>query len=447
MVYKKQGPKLIMSRNVSMLLIFIACLSMTGCQPKVYLMPSPVGLSPDGKLYDMTENNKDDNLLYTLYATNRESFGSSRKGDRYAIFPSDTLKLGFTVHRVGDERMSWEEILEESLSKNRERELLISKEYVREVAHYDIDDNLRQTSSQADGFFDQINQILERTFDKDILVYVHGANSNFYRATSQGAQFYHFTGHNSIVMTFSWPSAENILKYKTDVLHARQTIPAFARLIELLATHTRARNINILAYSAGAQVVAPGLAYLRDEYPDEKPADLKKRLRIGEVYLAAPDTAFQPFIERYIKFNEIVERTTINLNQNDGVLRLSAFQTGITRLGRPDPSELSEGEMEELVEAMRSDDLDVLDVGGSESLNLGKAHDSWYNHPWVSTDVLLLLLFNADPLERGLEEYWGKGVAKMYRFPVGYDINLPMVLEKNKSNLEQKAKRTLGDLP
>ena len=438
---------MMMFKNVSMFLISLACLSMTGCQPKVYLMPSPIGLNPDGKLYDMTENNKDGNLLYTLYATNRQVFDSSSKRGHYSIFPSDTLKLGFAVHRVGDEPMSWEEILKESLSKNRHRELLISKEYFREVTHYNIDDSLRQTSPQADGFFDQINQILDRAFDKDILVYVHGANSNFYRATSQGAQFYHFTGHNSIVMTFSWPSAENILKYKTDVLHARQTIPAFARLVELLATHTRARNINILAYSAGAQVVAPGLAYLRDEYRGEKTADLKKRLRIGEVYFAAPDTAFQPFLERYIKFNDIVGRTTINLNKNDGVLRLSAFQTGVTRLGRPDPSELSEGEIEVMLEAMRSDDLDILDVGGSEPLSLGKAHDSWYNHPWVSTDVLLLLMFNADPLQRGLEEYWGEGVAKMYRFPAGYDTNLPMILEKNKSSLEQKAKRSLGDLP
>ncbi len=49
---------------------------------------------------------------------------------------------------------------------------------------------------------------------------------------------------------FSWPSAEDIFKYKTDVLHAQKTVPAFARLLELLATHTTARNINILSYSA-----------------------------------------------------------------------------------------------------------------------------------------------------------------------------------------------------
>ena len=436
-----------MAKNVGLLFICLAALLVTGCQPKVYLMPSPAGLNPGAKLYGLTEGSKDDNLLYTLYATNRTPFDNSRKGNLYTIFPSDTLRLGFTVHRVGDEPMSWEEILEQSLSKDRDKELLISQKYVREVAHYDIGDSLRQTSPQADGFFDQVDRILERAFDKDILVYVHGANSNFYRATSQGAQFFHFTGHNSVVLTFSWPSAENIFKYKTDVLHARQTIPAFARLVELLATHTRARNINILAYSAGAQVVAPGLAYLRDQYPNETAAELNNRLRIGEVYFAAPDTAFRPFLKRYLKFNDIVARTTINLNRNDGILKLSAFQTGVTRLGRPDPSELDDSEIEMMVEAMKSDDLDILDVGGSEPLNLGNAHDSWYNHPWVSTDVLLLLLFNADPLERGLEEYWGEGVAKMYRFPVAYDTNLPMVLEKNRSRLEKKVKPILSTRP
>lgn len=434
-----------MVKNVGLLVICLTALAVAGCQPKVYLMPSPVGLKPEAKLYDLSEGGKDDNLLYTLYATNRTPFDDSRKGNLYTIFPSDTLRLGFTVHRVGEEQMSWEEILEQSLAKERDKKLLILQEHVREIAHYDIGDSLQQTSPQADGFFDQVNRILERAFDKDILVYVHGANSNFYRATSQGAQFFHFTGHNSVVLTFSWPSAENFLRYKTDVLHARQTIPAFARLVELLATHTRARNINILAYSAGAQVVAPGLAYLRDRYPGETAAELKNRLRIGEVYLAAPDTAFRPFIERYLKFNGIVERTTINLNKNDSILKLSAFQTGDTRLGRPDSSELNDREIEVMLEAMKSDNLDVLDVGGSEPLELGKAHDSWYNHPWVSTDVLLLLLFNADPLERGLEEYWAEGVAKMYRFPVDYDTSLPMVLEQNRSRLEKKVKRQLSN--
>ena len=42
----------------------------------------------------------------------------------------------------------------------------------------------------------------------------------------------------------------------------------------------------------------------------------------------------------------------------------------------PDPSELNDSQIEVVVEAMKSDDLDILDVGGSEPLNLGNADDS-----------------------------------------------------------------------
>lgn len=410
----------------------------SGCQPKVYLMPSPVGLDPSSELFHNRDDNKDDNLLYTLYATNRLPFTKNKKGDLYSIFPSDTLKLGWVVHRVGDEPMSWEEIHQQSLASEREEELVLTREHIREVVNLDIDDDLLNLSPQADGFFDQIDELLDRSFDKDILIYVHGANCNFYRATAQGAQFFHFTGHNSIVITFSWPSAENILRYKTDVAHARKTIPAFTRMIELLATHTRARNINILAYSAGAQVVAPGLAALRDQYRDETSEAIRRRLRIGEVYLAAPDTALKPFIARYMKFKELVSRTTINFNSHDSVLKWSTLQNRASRLGRPKLSELNDTEIALMLEAMKSDQLNVIDLGGSEPLGIGKAHDSWYNHPWVSMDVLLLLLLNASPEERGLREYWVGDEARMYRFPENYDVNLIGILHDNRETLEEK---------
>ena len=429
---------MITTRKLYLAAIFIISIFFAGCQPKVYLMPSPAGIVPGGELFNLSEDTRDENLLYTYYATNRQPIDSSNKTDGYSIFPSETLKMGYVVHRVGEEEMSWDEIYEESLKVERSRDLLLTREYVREVLSYNIEDDLTKTSSQADGFFKQLNEVLETTIDKDILVYVHGANCNFYRATAQGAQFFHFTGHNSIVITFSWPSAENILKYKTDVLHAKKTIPAFAQLIDLLATHTKAKRINILAYSAGAQVTAPGLAYLRDAYPDMTAADLKGKLRIGEVYFAAPDAEFKTFAERYMKFRDIVGRTTLNINENDRVLRLSAFQNGLSRLGRPDVSEVSKNDLQVLIDASNTPQLDLLDVGGSEALQIGKAHDSWYNHPWVSTDVLMLLLFNAGPLERGLEEKRYSDRSTAYIFPSDYQSRIRTISAERKEELREK---------
>ncbi len=402
-------------------------------------MPPPVGLQPGSTFFDLSEENKDDNLLYTLYATNRIPFDKLDSSTGYSIFPSDTLEIGFVVYSVGEKGMSWDDFYEQSLKEKRDSKLLLTKEFLREGAQYHKDDDFKKTSSLAQGFFHQINEAIDDTYDKDLTIYVHGANSNFYRATAQGAQFFHYTGHNSNILTFSWPSAENLLKYKTDVLHAKKTIPAFARLVEILAEHTKAKNINILAYSAGAQVAAPGLAYLRDLYPETPAAELKKRLRIGEVYFAAPDTAFRPFVTRYLKFRDIVGRTTINLNHNDSILRLAAFQNGMSSLGRPDVTELSTEEGKTIIAALQTPQLNVLDVGNSEALNLGSAHDYWYSHPWVSNDLIMLFLFNADPEERGLEARYNEHGVKLYYFPQDYEEIIRQLVKKENELEEKKA--------
>lgn len=417
----------------NMRLLFLLCLPilfLAGCQPKVYLMPPPIGLEPDTNFFNLTENNKDDNKLYTLYATNRIPHNLSTKHDGYTIFPSDNLRLGYVVHTVGGDNTTWEELRQKSLSRQRDEDLLISLQDVHESLYVEDGEPLSLISPTGKDFFLEINKRLETTADKDITIYVHGANSNFYRATSQGAQYFHFTGHNSIVLTFSWPSAENILKYKTDVMHAKKTVPAFARLLELLALHTTARNINILAYSAGAQVAAPGLVYLRNAYSELDPDMLRERFRIGEVYFAAPDIETESFVERYLRFKDIVQRTTISANVNDSVLRFARLHTGKSRLGRPDELEITAVEKQIIYASSKSGIFDILDIEGSQSLQAGTSHNFWYNHPWVSTDLLLLMLLNYPPEKRGLVSYQTEYGMEVWHFLEDYESRLQVVLDE-----------------
>lgn len=421
--------------NISPLLVFILAALLSGCQPKVYLMPTPLALENENSdFFKMSAGNIDQNLLYTLYATNRLRYDTHRNSAGYSIFPSDTLKLGFVVHSVGKKRMSWEDFHKISTNKKRDKTMLLKQEFVREVAQYSEETDATSLSPQAGGYFDVINRILETSFSKDILIYVHGANSNFYRATAQGAQLFHYTGHNALVLTFSWPSAENFLKYKTDVLHAKKTIPAFTKLIELLAEHTNAKNINILAYSAGAQMAAPGLASLPARHSMLSSKEIKKKLRLGEVYFAAPDTALKPFVRRYMKFKDIVKRTTVNINRYDSILRLSAFQDGMIRLGRPTQNVFDDDETKIFLKSMRPPQYNVLDVGDSEALKVGSSHDSWYTHPWVSNDLLLLLLFNLSPEERGLEPYSYPSGVDVFRFPPDYRERVTNLIDAYKKS-------------
>lgn len=419
--------------------LLIFSLLFSGCQPKVYLMPTPVGLDSESSVFEILEDTKNSNWLYTLYATNREPLSNPFKTNKYSIFPSDSLRLGYVVHRVGDRSMTWDDLQRISLEGDRSQDLLIEQIRTREMARYDLADQKKQRLDRAEGFFYEINRALEKSYSKDLLVYVHGANSNFYRATAQGAQLFHFSGHNLAVVTFSWPSAESILKYKVDVMHASKTVPAFARLIEVLAHNTKAKNINILAYSAGAQVVTPGLSYLRELYPGLAAHKLKEKLRIGEVYFAAPDTDFGPFIDRYMEFRDIVERVSIKINQSDRVLRFAAMSNGISRLGRPNWNELSEEENRAITEALRTDKLEILNISDSKAPHMGGSHGSWYKHTWVSNDLLLLMLFNASPQERGLVEYRLGNGERGYYFPHNYEEKIREIIRQGREELSKNS--------
>ena len=71
-----------------------------------------------------------------------------------------------------------------------------------------------------------------------------------------------------------------------DVLHTWKTVSTFAKWKAILAEQTKAENINIVAYSAGTQMVVPGLSYLRKQYADMSAEQLKAKLRLGEIYFA-----------------------------------------------------------------------------------------------------------------------------------------------------------------
>jgi hypothetical protein len=93
------------------------------------------------------------------------------------------------VHRVGGEDVTWDELYEAFFAEDRVGRLRFRTERVTEMASVPLDVVPGDTSAQADELFAMLDDILQRTFDKDILVYVHAANCSVQRATAQAAQF------------------------------------------------------------------------------------------------------------------------------------------------------------------------------------------------------------------------------------------------------------------
>jgi len=81
------------------------------------------------------------------------------------------------------------------------------------------------------------------------------------------------------------------------------------------------------------------------------------------------------------------------------------------------------------VEASRRDEADLLSIRAEDLPGLpAGSHAFWYDHPWVSSDILLKLRFHAPPAARGLRADASENDLAFWRFPVGYDERLPGVV-------------------
>lgn len=396
-----------------------------GCQPTVRLMPTPAVFST-GEHNPFAANPSLDrsNLVHLFYATNRAPLGP--RGSRvYTILPTQTLYFGTADVRIGPRGKPWDSLMAHSTSNTRKGRPVLQLEAMDESAHIKAADDAAALSPEARRYFEGIDAEIERSQDKDITVYVHGSNSTVETAAAQAAQYLHFTGRNSVVLLFAWPSAGNGLRYFTDVQHARLSIPLFARLIELLDRHTKAEHINVLAYSAGAQIISAGLAQLGQRHARQT----NQSLRLGEIYYAAPDVAFPTFVAQLPHYVRATRRITVSINLNDAVLGISAWFQGVSRLGRPDPNEISAAESRWLIEAAADLNFDVVSVEPDVIPGLGRrAHAFWYDHPWVSSDVMMKLLFHAPPSERGLQPGWTEQKFRYWTFPPDYDQRIIEIL-------------------
>ena len=435
------------------LITLLAAVVISGCQPaaqRVYLMPPPVAISTGASdpFVDTPEKEKDSNILVG-YATNRMPIGA-REARFYTRSFDDDLRMGVVTIQIGDGNNSWDEIRELSSNVVHKGQVLLTLANAREVAALGAGDSLATLSPKMAKMIGDFNRYIERSPSKEITLYVHGANNNFYRSAAHAAQYRHFTGRQSVVLMFSWPSAESILRYATDVNHIRQTVPAFVRYLRLLAQHSSARKINILAYSAGATLVNEALAILGEDSRNPDRQSYRDSLRIGTVYFAAPDTDFDDWVKQYRSYQDIVDSVTVTINMKDSVLamaqedRSARATTGWqdeapakSRLGRPDMDEINTADAEWLVAQTNTDRLDVLIIDPATVPGIDKgSHSFWYQSPWVSNDAMLNINLNASAARRGLAQLETKRGTRVWYFPADYEDRIVDTINrlKNENN-------------
>ncbi|MEA1890142.1 MAG: alpha/beta hydrolase [Pseudomonadota bacterium] len=442
--------------NTRTSLVLLTLLFLVGCQSTVHLMPTPVGLlSGKHDPFANTPENEQSSEIGIGYATNRLPLGAKKSRFYTRDFDQD-IRMGVAQVRIGAGGQSWEEIRQLSIKGIDKHESLLSLQHTEEQGVFKKEDSLATLPPELQDLFSRFNQAIEESPTKDITIYVHGANNNFYRTASQAAQYRHFTGRQAIVVLYSWPSAESIIRYGTDIRHIIKTVPTFVRFVKLLAEHTNARKINILAYSAGATLTTKSLAVLgRDSSQPDREA-YRQSLRLGAIYFAAPDTDFDEFVEEYRSYQDIVDNVTMTMNRYDSVLGIAMTEhqsknapiieteehkSSKSRLGKPDLDDLTEQQAKWILKQTRTANFTVIDIDPKTIPGMAKgSHDYWYQSPWVSTDALLDLNFHALPEDRGLVSVETRKGARIWYFPADYETRVDAALDRLAEKIQQNTK-------
>ena len=412
----------------------LALLAMLGllaaCQPAMQLMPPPLAFTQGHQpLFTNDVATRNAPEIPVFYATNRGVVLETQP-PVYTIFPGTDLRLGTAHMRVGDGTLTWKQLNILSTTEPEGRRPTIRLERLDEATVLGAGRDTAN-SPAAQAYFDEINRALAQSRNKDLIIYVHGANKAIHRAIGQAAQFQHFTGRDAVVLTFVWPSGERVRRYFSDIRTARASIPAFTQLIELLAANTDARQIDILAYSAGAEIASAGLAQLGLRDTGESREALKRRLRLGQVYYAAPDADTRAFADDIQHYIDLPERVSVSANLNDSALAFAQFRHRASRAGRPDIGELSTEQSQFLIDASRKYNFDLLKIDPSVIPDMSRrSHGFWYTNAWVSNDVVATFLGRTPPQERGLDERSTDGGVRYWIFPQDYDQRVTRALSE-----------------
>jgi esterase/lipase superfamily enzyme len=414
--------------------VLLAGALLAGCQTPVRLMPTPaVFRSGDVDPFEQAGYEAPGTHVPVLYATNR-GMVIDWPEPIHTILPSKTLRMGIADVRIGDGTLDWETLHRLSTSDDPAERPIVRLERLEQMAAL-APDSGAEGSPGVRAFLAVVDRAIAASRNTELLVYVHGSNNTVPRAAAQAAQFRHFTGRRMVVLSLMWPSAGSLLRYFTDVYNAAASVEQFARLIELLAARTSASSIDVLAYSAGAQVAGPGLALLGMGQAGESRAELRRRLRLGQVYFAAPDVDTRRFVDDLGQYIDLAERVSVAANLNDSVLRVAALVHRASRAGRPDPTELDAEQTEFLVEASQRLDFDLIKVDPDDIPGLPPgSHAFWYDDPWVSGDLLGLLLLRAEPQRRGLVAQTTARGARYWTFPADFDQRVARLFAGDRGN-------------
>jgi len=384
------------------------------------LKPMPVIYGPGrADLCSMIPEPRRDPDVRLFYATSRAAKGP-RDNRQYTNGVGKQLRLGSALVDIGGKDATWDDVCRASSGKGGNPAF-----HMRRAVELGTLDPEASADASAKPFTDAINEQLAISPNKQVNVYVHGFRTNMPVEVATQAKLLHCMARRGAVVCFAWPARQSLFLYGQDVDRGMRSAHNLADLIELLASDTDAERINVLGYSCGAAVATVGLCQLRERHAQEEPEAVSKRLRIGNVILAASDIDLQTFTrEQLIPLQDLSDNLVIYIADNDMALGFSSIGYRTSRLGRPDVKKLklTKAQLEKAAADESLQVVDVSDVPGPHASGGGfGGHGYWYANSWIMTDLIVMLRWQVGAEERGLVQKPGRA---RWFFPKDYPTRI-----------------------
>jgi len=417
-------------------MLCFAVLIIGGCASKkpysIDLMPAPEVYS-QGAIDPFSDLGSPEEMPYRgmLYATDRAP--STDQGEFYQNKRGNVVRLGIGRLEIGEENFSWEEARKISLLKNRPGNYPLKITSVEEFGILDrsisafTDPSLlgEATEKPREQFIDLINKKLSLSKRRDIFIYVHGYKVGFENPLLVASELWHFLGYDGVFIAYAWPSTPKTLAYGADLETAAMSAQFLQLLIEVLAEQSHADHIHIIGYSAGTRVVILSLYQLALLHHDMEADDIRNKLRIGHVILIGSDfgrSLFGAYVHNGLLNtpNDI----TVYMSKTDKALNMSRRIFSQGRLGEM----WTEGALgQAAVDFLEKHfNLRMINVTSAQGAATGNGHAYFRKSPWVSSDVLITLMYDLAPGQRGLVRMPGMPV---WSFPEDYLERVKNVLK------------------
>jgi len=170
-------------------------------------------------------------------------------------------------------------------------------------------ESVRQVVRAA--FVEDLRGALTRAAREEILVFIHGYNTDFGLAMRRAAQLAADLQFDGVMVAFSWPSAGWPTSYVADQNNADWAAPGLARTLRLLVDESGAVRIHLLAHSMGGRILLDAF----DELMRER--DSGTLPLFGQVIFAAPDVDAAIFAQTARRLLPVASRFTLYASDSD----------------------------------------------------------------------------------------------------------------------------------